>query len=271
MWIDSLIFLVNEFESQAIILASSQLITWFSCAMWSVRADLNSTNPITCDQVIRPRWWQQMCELTFYWICLSEVLTTKSISLCWLFNSKRLIFIVLCDDFPNYFTNYEYQCNTMHIGKGAVIKISSIEVKTYGLLPQASWLYYRLRLEHATVGQILTPQSLHIYVFMASESGRLYAIWRTNRTRWPWILALRCGSLPSNFTLTFYFLLLSKSGKATGIVTTSRITDATPAALYAHQANRRWESDVDLPQEAADAGCTDTASQLLENGANITV
>jgi alkaline phosphatase len=35
-------------------------------------------------------------------------------------------------------------------------------------------------------------------------------------------------------------------GKATGLVTTTRITHATPAALYAHSADRDWESDYTL-------------------------
>lgn len=34
-----------------------------------------------------------------------------------------------------------------------------------------------------------------------------------------------------------------EEGKATGFVTTSRVTHATPAALYAHSPNRYWESD----------------------------
>jgi alkaline phosphatase len=53
-------------------------------------------------------------------------------------------------------------------------------------------------------------------------------------------------------------------GIATGIVSTARITHATPAATYAHSANRNWEADVALPALAAAAGCRDIARQLVE-------
>ncbi|MGB7906029.1 MAG: alkaline phosphatase [Steroidobacteraceae bacterium] len=49
-------------------------------------------------------------------------------------------------------------------------------------------------------------------------------------------------------------------GLSTGIVTTTRVTHATPAVNYAHTANREWESDADLP---AGASVTDIAAQLV--------
>jgi alkaline phosphatase len=55
-----------------------------------------------------------------------------------------------------------------------------------------------------------------------------------------------------------------QAGKATGVVTTTRLTHATPAATYAHSPHRDWESDADLPQAAKDLGCKDIARQLLE-------
>lgn len=52
------------------------------------------------------------------------------------------------------------------------------------------------------------------------------------------------------------------AGMSTGVVTTARLTHATPAATYAHAADRNWESDNNLP---ADAGaCKDIARQLIE-------
>lgn len=54
------------------------------------------------------------------------------------------------------------------------------------------------------------------------------------------------------------------AGMATGAVTTTRITHATPAALYAHVAGRDWESDADLPEAVVKAGCIDIARQLVE-------
>lgn len=60
------------------------------------------------------------------------------------------------------------------------------------------------------------------------------------------------------------FGIAQTKGLATGIVTTTRITHATPAAAYAHTVGRNWESDVDLPQSAKDQGCIDIARQLIE-------
>ncbi|XP_054157244.1 alkaline phosphatase-like [Oppia nitens] len=54
-----------------------------------------------------------------------------------------------------------------------------------------------------------------------------------------------------------------EEGKATGIVTTTRVTHATPAALYAHSASRYWESDDKLPPNAR-TQCKDIARQLVE-------
>ena len=51
-------------------------------------------------------------------------------------------------------------------------------------------------------------------------------------------------------------------GYATGIVSTARITHATPAAMYAHTANRDWEADGDLPEDAK-GKCKDIADQLV--------
>ena len=43
------------------------------------------------------------------------------------------------------------------------------------------------------------------------------------------------------------YLRFVVSGKATGIVTTARVTHATPGALYAHSPSRYWENDADIP------------------------
>jgi len=54
-----------------------------------------------------------------------------------------------------------------------------------------------------------------------------------------------------------------RAGMSTGIVTTARLTHATPAAVYAHSPSRDWESDTELTDEAKRNGCEDIASQLL--------
>src|SRR5690606_32520482 len=56
--------------------------------------------------------------------------------------------------------------------------------------------------------------------------------------------------------------LADDAGLATGIVTTARLTHATPAAVYAHSPDREWENDSDLPADATAAGCRDIAQQL---------
>ncbi|XP_061939129.1 alkaline phosphatase-like isoform X3 [Apis cerana] len=63
-----------------------------------------------------------------------------------------------------------------------------------------------------------------------------------------------------------------EQGKSTGLVTTTRVTHATPAALYAHAASRYWEDDGKVPP-AARTSCKDIARQLLEDepGRNINV
>ncbi len=58
--------------------------------------------------------------------------------------------------------------------------------------------------------------------------------------------------------------IASLAGLATGIVTNTRITHATPAALYARTPHRRWESDAGMPKAAREAGCRDIARQLVE-------
>ncbi len=63
---------------------------------------------------------------------------------------------------------------------------------------------------------------------------------------------------------TTLFEMAEALGRATGVVSTARITHATPAAVYAHSANRDWENDVALGAAAADAGCVDIARQLVD-------
>ncbi len=53
-------------------------------------------------------------------------------------------------------------------------------------------------------------------------------------------------------------------GMAVGVVTTTRLTHATPAAVYGHVPNRNWEgADRAFPAADRKAGCPDLASQLV--------
>lgn len=58
--------------------------------------------------------------------------------------------------------------------------------------------------------------------------------------------------------------IAEQAGLATGVVSTARLTHATPAATYAHVPDRDWESDADLPAGAYETGCRDIASQLID-------
>lgn len=58
--------------------------------------------------------------------------------------------------------------------------------------------------------------------------------------------------------------LAAAEGLATGVVTTTRVTHATPAATFAHLPERNWENDTDLAPAAREAGCVDIARQLVE-------
>ena len=53
--------------------------------------------------------------------------------------------------------------------------------------------------------------------------------------------------------------LAELAGMSTGIVSTARVTHATPACSYAHSADRHWENDAEKKDEALDdaSGCKD--------------
>jgi alkaline phosphatase len=53
-------------------------------------------------------------------------------------------------------------------------------------------------------------------------------------------------------------------GLATGVISTARITHATPAAAYAHVPHRAWENDTMLPEAARAIDLPDIARQLVE-------
>ena len=57
--------------------------------------------------------------------------------------------------------------------------------------------------------------------------------------------------------------LAEQAGLATGVVSTARVTHATPAATFAKSPERNWEADSTMPAAAREAGCDDIASQLL--------
>lgn len=72
-----------------------------------------------------------------------------------------------------------------------------------------------------------------------------------------------CATVAGHEAITALELAEIK-GLATGVVSTARITHATPAATYAHSADRNWEDISDMPAEAIEAGCKDIADQLIQ-------
>jgi len=71
-----------------------------------------------------------------------------------------------------------------------------------------------------------------------------------------------CSTVAGNELVTV-LELAEIAGKSTGVVSTARVTHATPAATYAKSAERNWEDISDMPTEAIAGGCNDIASQLV--------
>ncbi len=76
-------------------------------------------------------------------------------------------------------------------------------------------------------------------------------------------------STVSGAEVATYLELAEIAGMSTGVVSTARITHATPAATYSHAADRNWEDDGDMSEEAIAAGCEDIASQLVNFEVNL--
>ncbi len=76
-----------------------------------------------------------------------------------------------------------------------------------------------------------------------------------------------CDSQAGNQTLTF-LERAEMRGLSTGVVTTARLTHATPAANYAHIMDRDFEDDADAASLSFPGDCADIARQLIEFGSN---
>lgn len=79
-----------------------------------------------------------------------------------------------------------------------------------------------------------------------------------------------CATVSGNELVTA-LELAEIAGKSTGVVSTARITHATPAATYAKSAERNWEdiSDMDIANHPERAACEDIASQLVNFESNL--
>lgn len=71
-----------------------------------------------------------------------------------------------------------------------------------------------------------------------------------------------CSHLEASALITS-LELAELAGMSTGIISTARITHATPAATYAKSPDRSWEDINVLPKKAQKLGCRDIAEQLI--------
>ncbi|MGX9416397.1 alkaline phosphatase [Vibrio sp. WJH972] len=71
-----------------------------------------------------------------------------------------------------------------------------------------------------------------------------------------------CNTAKGNEVATAWEIAAEK-GLSVGVVSTARITHATPATTYAHSADRNWENDGSMPNIAKNQGCVDIAQQLI--------
>ncbi|MFN2238864.1 MAG: alkaline phosphatase [Thermoanaerobaculia bacterium] len=74
----------------------------------------------------------------------------------------------------------------------------------------------------------------------------------------------RSWPVPESSRLMTIVEIAETWGMSTGVVSTARLTHATPAACYAHSPSRNWEDDSNLSAEARAGGFPDIARQLIE-------
>jgi len=65
---------------------------------------------------------------------------------------------------------------------------------------------------------------------------------------------------------TLFADMAEKAGMSTGIISTARITHATPAAVYGRLMSRDWETDRDMEDFGKERGCIDLATQMIAYG-----
>ncbi|PAA53157.1 hypothetical protein BOX15_Mlig007299g3 [Macrostomum lignano] len=89
------------------------------------------------------------------------------------------------------------------------------------------------------------------------------------------VISRNCTSQLKERNVMSFLNEAQQLGKSVGIVTTTRITHATPGAAYSHTASRDWEDDTernsDVPNVNERSMCPDIAEQLVEYAINYTV
>jgi alkaline phosphatase len=71
-----------------------------------------------------------------------------------------------------------------------------------------------------------------------------------------------CATAKTNATNSLWEIA-EDAGLATGVISTARVTHATPGATYAKTTERDWEDDTNVTAQGKAAGCIDIASQFV--------
>ena len=119
---------------------------------------------------------------------------------------------------------------------GVIRGMHEVRTRLYG--DKNSNFYSKMQDIHSTVGYMST-RSLSSIV---TDSAPASVAWSTGSKTINKVLA----SLPDGRPLRTIMELLKEQGYACGLVTTTRVTHATPAAWVSHQVNRDKEDDIAL-------------------------
>ena len=76
-----------------------------------------------------------------------------------------------------------------------------------------------------------------------------------------------CATWQANRRVISLLSLAEMAGMSTGIVTTTRVTHATPASAFAHSVDRDWESDSEKEETAKDdaTSCKDIGKPVISS------
>lgn len=74
-----------------------------------------------------------------------------------------------------------------------------------------------------------------------------------------------CSTWKADRRVISLLSLAEMAGMSTGIVTTTRVTHATPASAFAHSVDRDWESDSEKEETAKDdaTSCKDIGKPVM--------
>ncbi|MGV2980333.1 alkaline phosphatase [Camelimonas sp. ID_303_24] len=139
-----------------------------------------------------------------------------------------------------------------------------LEGQRRGVDGESNWLTFERRLPHVALSKTWThdaqvadsaPTATALVSGVKSVNGTLGVTQQIRRGD--------CDSQKAA-AVTTLFELAEQDGRATGIVSTARLTHATPAAAYAKAADRDWENDTEVPAAEKAKGCKDIAAQMIE-------